>query len=184
MLNPKAGQQSLSILLESPKEHARDSLVTPRFTAELLKKFAAEFSITTVEELYGWARATDPVRVQILLGENLVKSERRTLAETLEPLLLPETLRRFKDVSQFAYSFGAQLDTIPIPTEGAPAPLREVGPPWPQREVSLINSYMPPVRNQGRRSTSVAFATCAVMEYIFCCEQEQRLDLSEQWQYW
>ena len=188
MLNPKVGQRPLSILVESgsstPKKPAFDSLSAPRFKPEILAKLTAEFSITTVEELYGWARVTDSNRVQTFLGESLVKSDRRTLAETLEPLLAPETLQQFDDVSRFEYSFGAQLDTLPTPTAGEPATLREIGPPWPQREVSLVNSDMPPVRNQGRRSTSVAFATCAVMEYVFCREREQRLDLSEQWQYW
>ena len=78
----------------------------------------------------------------------------------------------------------APLGTALLSIEHEPDVLREAGPPWVPREVSLVNSYMPPIRNQERRATSVAFATCAVMEYVFARERGLRLDLSEQWQYW
>ncbi len=177
MLNPKAGQQPLSIFAETGNS-------TLRLKPEALTKLAGEFSISTLEELYAWARVTDVNRVQTSLGESLIQPGARNLGEILEPLLAPETLRQFNDVSNFEYSYGAELDTVPVPSVGEPTTLREIAPPWPQREVSLINSFMPPIRNQGRRSTSVAFATCAVMEYAFCRAQEQPIDLSEQWQYW
>jgi hypothetical protein len=187
MLNPKAGQQSLSLLATSrsvEQNRAFNSPEAPRFKPEVLTKLAEEFSITTIEDLYGWAKVSDPMRVRTSLGEGILKTDRLTLAESLEPFIAPEMLRLFALMSRFEYSFGAHLGATSPPAVSSSDEFREIGPPWFSREVSLIDDYMPPIRNQGPRSTSVAFATCAVMEYAFARERDQRLDLSEQWHYW
>ncbi|HEY0551939.1 MAG TPA: C1 family peptidase [Verrucomicrobiae bacterium] len=176
MLNPKTGQQGLSLLAHLPG--------APRFRQEALDKLAEDFSITTVEEFYARARVAESRRARSLLGESVWEPGHEMLVQTLEPLVRAKTRQQFEQVSRWEYSFGAQLDTMPLPAEREPDLLREVGPPWFGREISLINSYMPAIRNQLHRATSVAFATCAAMEYIFARERNLRLDLSEQWQYW
>ena len=161
-----------------------DSAQKLRLGPGTLSKLATYFSITTLEEFYGWARATNRTHAEASLGQDFIQPEHITLSESLEPFLAPETLRQFNEVSRFDYSFGAHSEIASPLLVDHPTAFREIGPPWFGHEVSLINSYMPPIRNQGSRSTSVAFATCAVMEYTFCREREEALDLSEQWQHW
>jgi len=55
----------------------------------------------------------------------------------------------------------------------------------PPKCVSLINQFMPPIRNQGERGTCVVFATCALLEYELARSGiRMGMDFSEQYHYW
>jgi Papain family cysteine protease len=67
-------------------------------------------------------------------------------------------------------------------TFGAPPPPGGQPPPT---TVNLIDSHMPPIRDQANRGTCVAFTNMACLEYQLSRFGSQRgLDLSEQFQYW
>jgi C1A family cysteine protease len=55
----------------------------------------------------------------------------------------------------------------------------------PSEDSHLISGQcLPPIKDQGDRTTCVAFATCAVIEYAYCIHHGQTLDLSEEFQFW
>jgi C1A family cysteine protease len=88
-----------------------------------------------------------------------------------------------KPVSVAGVVFGAGPGVPPagvVPPGGVPP-----APPAPQGEVTLIDAFMPPIRDQANRGTCVAFASVACLEYYrarFC--GQPGLDLSEQYQFW
>jgi C1A family cysteine protease len=188
-MNPKIGQTPLSTLAESREFGAEDFVHAPAttlgLTPSLIEMLAEDFSVTTVEELYALAVARDPVHLRIMLGEGLIKTGSATPAECLRARLAPKTRRQFEQVSRLRFAFGVRHTAAKSPsTKVASLALRESNSAAVPAKISLLNGSMPPVKNQQQRPTCVAFATCALLEYAFHRRRQQRLDLSEQWQYW
>src|ERR1043166_7758900 len=187
MRNPKVGQTPLSRLANTGSVARNGSLSSAAQTAWLqpgaCEELARELSITTVEEFYAWTRTQNPARVETFAGNRSTRTD-QTLAKSLEPFVSPEFIRRFDDNSRVRYSCGARLSSLPTKPSLEADVLREAAHPLLPNEISLINTCMPPIKDQGERPTSVAFATCTVIEYAVCRRRGQMIDLSEQWQYW
>lgn len=171
MKDPKAGQTPLSALVETRIFTAEDYTFGSHtgfgLRPEALTKLARELSVTTVEDLYGLALATDPVRLRMVVNEGFVKTGSATLPESLRPRLREETLRAFAKVAKLNFAFGARLEARAVPQlENTASVLHESPPVRLAPEVSLLNGCMPAIRHQHNRPTCVAFATPAFVTVL------------------
>lgn len=95
---------------------------------------------------------------------------------------------------EYTYAFGMELTAPPAQvkveveweSEGPLAGQSSVATTaaTPGIDVSLIDGHMLPIRDQGDRGTCVAFATVAVLEYMYHRIHNAPRDLSEQYLYW
>jgi hypothetical protein len=135
----------------------------------------AELWITTAEELVGAAvREDGPRGLADYLG--LSQEEVTELVERAQAALPSDVSFAPGDIER--HGLGA-LDEPEdeAPPEGAPVAFATL----PAQ--ADLHERMPPVRNQGRRGTCVAFACVAVREFLLGEESAQG-DLSEQFLYW
>lgn len=97
-----------------------------------------------------------------------------------------------KEALKETYALGVELTAPPEEVrleweaEGPP-PGQPPAPPAAELALtvfSLIDSCMPPIRDQGDRGTCVGFATVAVLEYLVCRARGVSQHLSEQYLYW
>lgn len=108
-------------------------------------------------------------------------TDARRLAESLPQHAQLQQLNFYQLQEPFA--LGVKLDAIPRPKSAFTVTRPpDAAPPGPT-SVSLIGE-MPPIRDQGRRGTCVAFATAAVIDHYFRRVRQNDLDFSEQFLYW
>jgi Papain family cysteine protease len=145
-------------------------------------------SVNTVEELIGLIQA-DPNEV----SEFVPDLDLPQIQADAEHLSQAPLLEAIQDLEGADFAMGAH------PPEGALVEERaspEYVHEWlqeaidqPEQEedeppaVNLMQCFGP-VRNQGKRGTCVAHATCAVLECQHMRLREERIDLSEQYVYW
>lgn len=146
--------------------------------------------INTAQELAGVYGASEPVRGRLAATLGIQRSALDpivTAAQRLIPLMYGAPSRAMAlDGTEPEYGLGALLDDPDVvqqrhrdlpPYQGA------LRPPLPDRH-SLLEQ-LPPLRNQGRRSTCVAHAALALREQLEIAAGAPRdLDLSEQFVYW
>lgn len=146
--------------------------------------------INTAQELAGVYGASEPVRSRLATTLGIQRSALDpivTAAQRLIPLKYGAPSRAMAlDGTEPEYGLGALLDDPDIvqqrhrdlpPYQGA------FRAPLPDRH-SLLEQ-LPPLRNQGRRSTCVAHAVLALREQLEIAAGGARdLDLSEQFVYW
>ncbi len=146
--------------------------------------------INTAQELVGVYGISEPTRGRLATALGIHRSAFDPIvnaAQRLIPLAHYTSSRAIDlQVAETEYGLGALLDDPDIvqqrhrdlpPYEGA---LRA---PLPASH-SLLDQ-LPPLRNQGRRSTCVAFAALAVREQLEIAASAPRdVDLSEQYVYW
>ena len=176
----------------SRSEPLKAAVATPlgevRLVDENSRARLRALSVTTVEELLGLI-AADPDQVAEFVPElNLPKVQADAQGAARAPVLAE--MERYVEPD---YAMGAEapegveveerasVERVESWLQAAEAePAREEDQP---PAANLIDCFGP-VRNQGKRGTCVAHATCAVLE----CQETRRLgnkpDLSEQFIYW
>jgi len=146
--------------------------------------------INTAQELAGIYGASEPVRGRLAATLGIQRSALDpivTAAQRLIPLMHVAPSRTMSlDGAEPEYGLGALLDDPDVlqqrhwdlpPYQGA---FRQ---PLPDKH-SLLD-HLPPLRNQGRRSTCVAHAALALREQLEIAAGAPRdLNLSEQFVYW
>jgi hypothetical protein len=167
-----------------------------------LVQIQTEYSISSVEELVALSRV-DRKRGGKLLARVGIKGQtvKQLTASFSKTAGGEEELSDWSRYERFEYNTGLELDLDnPPPDEpaafgaiaapagfGAPAPggPQPPGPPPPpQVTVSLIDTYMSAIRDQGLRGTCTAFAGVACLEYYQRRFGGHTSDLSEQFAYW
>jgi hypothetical protein len=168
--------------------------------APSLAQLQQEFSISSVEEIVALARI-DARENTTLLSDAGVSDDfiQRTQSALLQARPADE-MSDWERYETFEYARGFDLD-MNVPPPGADADLGAaalgVGPaghvplpvtaatPPPSPSVNLIDSFMPPIKDQGDRGTCVAFTAMACLEYhLGRFGGMASLDLSEQFAYW
>lgn len=170
----------------------------PEYEAAGLKesdttKYLPSLSINTVEEFLGLIRGVTRELAEDLgtTEDKLVDLYNAAVASQL-PALSPQTM---DSLLEEEYSFGSSLEAPPSETaslgvspdiemdmsasESLSAELSAL-----KATVNLIDQHMPPIRDQGKRGTCVAFSTCAVMEYMTSRANKPNQNFSEQYLYW
>jgi len=157
-------------------------------------RYLPSLSITTVEEFLGLIRGA-PRELAEDLGtseDQLIDLYNAAIASQL-PAMSAETM---DDLLAEKYSFGLPLEAPPELADAALAVTPDIEMDIPSSEsldahaelqeesASLIDEHMPPIRNQGKRGTCVAFSTCAVMEYAASRAGKPDQHLSVQYLYW
>ena len=193
---PRPSAIRLSKLGFQPIERIRN---LPEYAAAGLRdadtsKYLPSLSITTVEEFLGLIRGA-PKELAEDLGtseDKLIDLYNAAIASQL-PSISSETV---EDLLAETYSFGLPLEAPPELTDAALAVTPDIEmdmaasesledkPELQEESVSLIDQHMPPIRNQGKRGTCVAFSTCAVMEYMSSTAGKPAQHLSVQYLYW
>ena len=162
----------------------------PGLTAAQVKTLNDSW-IATVQEFVALHGTNDNIRTRLAQALGVLQATLDDLAATARKLIPPtrdiRSLEMEREAAQTRYSLGALLDEPPEVMEErlklpmyAPPEGRAVLP----SSLSLLGG-LPPVRNQGSRSTCVAHAVTAVREQLEIaagCPPE--INLSEQYVYW
>jgi hypothetical protein len=165
-------------------------------------------AVTTAEDFLGLIRG-----VPRILAEEIGTSYERlsdlynAAVVDVFPSMASSTI---ETVMQDTYGFGAELSAPPQSEEAEPLDYDVIGTPpaqassadtagpapgdpalapgaiqvRPTADVSLIDAFMPPIIGQGDRGTCVAFATIAVLEYLWHRVRGEQVNLAEQFLYW
>lgn len=164
--------------------------ITPSMFEEL-----AAYSISTIEELVGLALIDERTGTSYVDALPIDSEVVRGLVGGYEASVLgQQELNDWTRYRAFDYSTGCELELGMEPVAfpalpavfdfAAPPPGPQAGPPVPG-EVSLIDQWMSPIRDQQNRGTCTAFAGISCLEY-----HHQRfgnrpgVDLSEQFAFW
>ncbi len=172
--------------------------------AAALQAVQTQYSISTIEELAGLARIDARHNTTLLQNMGLAPGIGARVTSKMEELPEGKALAlNFDRYDKIQYTLGCDLDfSKPPPRQPLLKPVTVMGvtfgsapgaappaggPPIPPAtsEVSLIDTFMPPVRNQENRGTCVAFTSVACLEYYrgrFC--NQAGLNLSEQYLFW
>jgi len=167
-------------LFGSLGERVFSDFLTPR----VVKQLRDSYSITTIEEVVSLAfvanKLNKPLLSKVGLEDSAAESALAFMSATPEG---QATLDKWERLSQIEYSKGFKLDPAAEPASPFEAPA-----PSGEPCLSLINAYMPDIRNQQDRGTCVSFATTSCLEYLLNSSQNleasSRIDLSEQFMYW
>src|ERR1700738_3156655 len=174
---------------------AKDDTVH-EYDASVLSQLPQAQSITCVEEVAALARIDELKGTKFIKDLGIQEDLSHRMIESLKKLN-PNVLSDMERFEKLEYTLGCELDfSTPPPsvnllqptvvagmTFGAPPP--SGGQPPPPATVNLIDSHMPPIRDQGDRGTCVAFTSMACLEYhLDRFGSQPGLDLSEQFQYW
>jgi C1A family cysteine protease len=208
MLNPKQNLTSFTRVYQAklglPEMELAHGSLAAQFAQEntihesdaaLLRQLQENQSISTIEELAALARldATQKTHFMTDLG---ISGDMATRVINSLSKIRPDILADIERFEKLEYTLGYDIDfSSPPPTInpfqpavvggvtfGAPPP--PTGQP-PPTFVNLIDSNMPPIRDQADRGACVAFASIACLEYYLNRFGNQTgLDLSEQFQYW
>jgi hypothetical protein len=162
--------------------------------AALLRQLQENQSISTIEELAALARvdATQKTHFMTDLG---IPGDMATRVINSLSKIRPDILADIERLEKLEYTLGCDLDfSSPPPTVNPFQPIVvggiEFGAPPPTGQpqptvVNLIDSNMPPIRDQAGRAACVSFASIACLEYhLRRFGNQADLDLSEQFQYW
>ncbi len=162
--------------------------------AAVLGQLPQTQSISTIEELAALARLDATQKTNFIKDLGLPSDMSTRIIDSLGKIR-PDTLADMERFEKLEYTLGCDLDfSSPPPTInpfqptvvggvvfGGPPP---AGQP-PPTVVNLIDSNMPPIRDQADRGTCVAFTSTACLEYhLNHFGNQTGLDLSEQFQYW
>jgi hypothetical protein len=161
----------------------------------------------TVEESFGVLQTATPELTSYL---NVSSAEIDTLSESLSSSASAlATSEEQEVINEACYELGVALEAIPISNVApdVPLPVAAAGggtagppssPPTPSSSAppappippggavvggANLIAQMPPIRDQSRRSTCVAFAALAAYEH-YLSRQATDVDLSEQFLYW
>jgi hypothetical protein len=208
MINPKQGLTSFTRLYQAkdaaPRRRApvfgplaanlAAASAVRETDAANLSRLARDYSIHSIEELAAL------VRLDRKKGRNFMKKlglpaemPKRVLAALKK--IGPQVLAEIERYEKLDYALGCDLDfSTPPPSANALQPATVMGitfgAPLPNAvpspaELSLIDSHMPPIKDQADRGTCVAFTSVVCLEYhLSRFGQQPALDLSEQFQYW
>jgi hypothetical protein len=163
--------------------------------AAVLSQLARTQSITTIEELAALARLDATQKTSFITDLGLPTDLAARIIDQLRKVR-PAALADIERFEKLEYTLGYDIDfSSPPPTTnpfqpavvggvifGAPPP--PTGQP-PPTVVNLIDSNMPPIREQADRGACVVFASLACLEYhLNRFGNQTGLDLSEQFHYW
>lgn len=164
--------------------------------AVALQKLPQQYSIHTIQELAALARIDERQKTTFLKDLGLPADIAQRVLTAMQQFG-PNSMTQMERYEQMEYGLGFELDfsnpTPPAPSPFAPTHVGGVtfgaAPPQtppPPATVNLIDSDMPPIRDQGQeRGTCVGFTTVACLEYhLSRFGQQKGLDLSEQFQFW
>lgn len=158
---------------------------------DLFSLLAAEFSITSVEEVLALAQLDQRDDLGLLRSVSLESETVARLAEMYSstPAGASE-VSDWRRYDNFEYATGLELDLSSPPTDSASVDLLQMGaefgaPPPAVGSTNLIDAYMSGIRDQGNRGTCTAFAGIACLEYhVHRFQSRSGIDLSEQFAFW
>lgn len=207
MLNPKQDLTSFSRIYQAKSASSRIELaygggLAAEFAKEdtvhesdaaALSRLPQTQSISTIEELAALARLDRTQGTKFIQDLGLPSDLANRVIDSVGQVS-PETLADMERFENLEYALGCDLDFSSPPPTIDPFQPTVVGgvtfgarPPTsqpPPTVVNLIDSHMPPIRDQGERPTCVAFTSVACLEYhLSRFAKLARLDLSEQFQY-
>lgn len=156
----------------------------PQINPEQISKLQ-RYSIATAEELYGFAAATDAGQFHAVFGSMLSGVDAQLLPERIVRMANTRIVDAYPRLRMEKFGRGARIELV----AGKEPPVNFTrsgiaGAGAPGNQFLLPGDCMPPIKSQGPRGTCVAFATCAVAEYVRCRAQQGKQDLSEQFQFW
>lgn len=206
-MNPKQNltpfTRVLQAKLESPDAGPTDDNFAARFAREgtirdadaaMLSQLQKNQSISTIEELAALARLDATQKTHFMADLGIPSDMARRLINALSKVR-PDILADIERLEKCEYTLGCDLDfSSPPPTVTPLEPVAggdvefedepPAGPP-PPTALNLIDSNMPPIRDQAARTACVAFASIACLEYhLRRFGSQADLDLSEQFHYW
>lgn len=169
--------------------------------AAVLQNLQSTYSISSAEELIALKRIDARLNTTLVQDLGIPQEMVQQMESAItSATAIADELSDWDRYEQFEYELGFELDlTTPPPDQdvdlGAAALGAPTGPavvlPMPGSApaavpaVNLIDSYMPPIEDQGDRGTCVAFTAMACLEYhLHRFGSLQGLDLSEQFAFW